>query len=195
MSKYFKGVLFLISALFFVFFNKVNIFAMEAEDESIFLSDANILITPSDESVELISFDAFGDGIQNVIINEYVLKDGSLIIDTVTNNVQGYYYREVTRTKTLAGWGTLSITAGFEWYTEGMFSYVRCTGMTSSFIPDNDSVMVSGDISTSYTSNYVALGKANASANCTLVRHIFGTELNYLSLVIECSDEGTISVR
>jgi len=127
---------------------------------------------------------------------QYILSDGSRITDTVTYSMYGYYSKVVTRTKSLAGWGVLSITATFDWYTEGLFSYVRCSSMTSSFTPSNSSVVVSGDISTSYTSNYVAIGKANATASCALCRHYTGElEMNYISLSIDCSDEGTISVH
>lgn len=198
MGKYYKSILFLICALSCVFFNRVNTYAMEIDGDYLTESDGNLLILPPDESAVLINHNVTYKDSQTVTTNVYILPDGSTIVDTIQHNFVEFYSKEgsdtVTRTKTLNGWGSLTITASFDWYTKGMFSYVRCSSMTAYFTPNNSHGTVTYDISTSYTSKYVAIGKASATANCTLSRHYTGElEMNYLSFSIECSDEGTIS--
>lgn len=63
----------------------------------------------------------------------YQQPDGTIITDTLDISAIAPASRNgsdtATRTRTISGWGSVSITASFKWYTKGMFSYVKCTSI------------------------------------------------------------------
>lgn len=125
----------------------------------------------------------------------YQQKDGTLITDTFDVSAVATLSKNgtdtATRTRSISGWGTITITAGFQWYTEGLFSYVKCTSMSASY-----SLASKVKVDTwekSYTKNYVKIGKAKAQVEYyfynsnAIFQHQSGT------FKITCSDSGTIS--
>ena len=109
----------------------------------------------------------------------YEQEDGTIIIDTL--NVGADLMRSsngsdtATRTRTISGWGSITITATFDWYTEGVFSYVRCSSMSAS--RSLASGVAVSTWTTSSTSNYVAIGTAKAQ-----VEYYFYNYLNLFDL-------------
>lgn len=77
----------------------------------------------------------------------YQQPDGTIITDTLDISAIAPASRNgsdtATRTRTISGWGSVSITASFKWYTKGMFSYVKCTSMSASHSLDSRAIMVS----------------------------------------------------
>lgn len=71
----------------------------------------------------------------------YQQPDGTIITDTLDISAIAPASRNgsdtATRTRTISGWGSVSITASFKWYTKGMFSYVKCTSMSASHSLDS----------------------------------------------------------
>lgn len=96
-----------------------------------------------------------------------------------------------TRTREITNWGTITITASFKWYTEGAFSYVKCTGMTASH-----SLAPKAEVSkwnTSYTSDYVSIGTAKAQVDYYFYNVDAHFQYQEGTFKITCSDSGTIS--
>lgn len=164
-----------------------------SENESEY--ESRYVLAPPEEDAIVINSDSFYEDGRRITTTTYQMSDGSIITDTINEGVNGNRSSEgsdvVTRSKTVNGWGTLTIIAAFDWYTEIPFSYVRCSYMYSYFTPSPG--VIYGDITNSYTSDYVAIGKASANARVTLTGHFPELAVYLMELTIECSDSGTIS--
>ena len=94
----------------------------------------------------------------------YQQPDGTIITDTLDISAIAPASRNgsdtATRTRTISGWGSVSITASFKWYTKGMFSYVKCTGMSASHSLDSRAKVSTWE--KNYTKDYVSIGTAKA---------------------------------
>lgn len=196
---------FLIIALGYILIlgNVVSVHAVENVEDSQNTNTSGVVykIAAPEEDAILLNTNTIFQNDSKITTTTYQLSDGSIVTDTLNEGILNARSSSgsdvVTRSKTKSGWGTLTITAYFDWYTKTPFSYVRCSSMSSSFVADSSySVGISGEITESYTSDYVSIGKAHATASCTLYRYYLpSVELNDISLTIECSDEGTISDR
>ncbi len=130
-----------------------------------------------------------------ITIKEYLLPDGSTIVDTMSVSAVATLSSEgrdtATRTRKLSDWGTITIKATFDWYTEGAFSYVKCVDM------DATNRLSSGAVASkweeSFTSDYVSLGKAKAQVSYYIYDKDIPTNHTDGTFTITCSDSGTIS--
>ena len=125
----------------------------------------------------------------------YRQPDGTIITDTLNVSAIAPFSSEgtdtATRTRTIADWGTITITASFKWYTEGIFSYVKCTSMSASH--KLDSKVVVSKWNESYTSEYVSIGKAKAQVEYYFYNSAAPFQYQEGTFEITCSDSGTIS--
>ncbi len=125
----------------------------------------------------------------------YQQSDGTIITDILdTSAVQPISKNgsdTATRTRTISGWGSVTITASFKWYTEGMFSYVKCTSMSAS--KSLDSKVKVSTWEKSYTKDYVSIGKAKAQVKYYFYNSKNPTQYQDGTFKITCSDSGTIS--
>lgn len=117
--------------------------------------------------------------------------DGTIVTDTITTlSTDGS--TTTTRTKAISGWGSITIKAGFQWYTSGLFSYVKCTSMTASYTLTASSVAVK-TWETSYTQDYVSIGKANAKVKYYFYNSSTPSYYKSGTFKITCTSSGTIS--
>lgn len=193
MKKSMWFVLFLILFVFIV--NPINVVAMDDVDDS---SDALIAIEIDNallDSGKLIDSKVKMNGEKKTIEKTYELQDGTTIIDTfeytAIRPMSAKGNDTAQRTLTISGWATISITASFDWYTEGMFSYVRCYSMTTDRkLEENVAV---GKWDKSRTSNYVSIGSANAQVDYYFYNSKNPTQKKSGTFKITCKDDGTIS--
>lgn len=130
-----------------------------------------------------------------ITIKEYLLPDGSTIVDTMSVSAVATLSSEgrdtATRTRKLSDWGTITITATFDWYTEGAFSYVKCVDMDATKRLSSGAVASKWEKSS--TSDYVSLGKAKAQVSYYIYDKDIPTNHTDGTFTITCSDSVTIS--
>lgn len=160
--------------------------ASEESDEDVLLSDA-----------VLISSDTYTEGGKEVICDIYLKPDGTKVIDTLAIDSLTVYStqgtKSATRTREITGWGTVTLTANFTWYTEIPFSYVKCTYADYSF--SLDSKVALNNIRLSYTKDYVSIGKASAKVSYYMYNKTFPAQFIDSSFKITCTDTGVIGTE
>lgn len=175
-------------------------------------SFANELNSNSDvEQAILNTFDEFNNDIANLIEENvsiennivtvkkiYLDKDGDRVESILKYDKPNYNERNssgntsTTMNKNIEGWGKASLSAEFDWYTQGMYKYIRCSSAYGSFSPENSNI--TSYISTTKTSNYVSIGKANATSNFNIKDRRTNKEKN-TTLKIICDDNGNTSTN
>ena len=192
-----KGIKITVVALLVVVTTMCNGFTVHASD----FDEADSTISASSDvdaaliGAQLISEKEYVENGRRISEKIYEQEDGTIIIDTL--NVGANLLRSsngsdtATRTRTISGWGSITITATFDWYTEGAFSYVRCSSMSAS------RSLVSGVVvstwTTSRTSNYVAIGTANAQVEYYFYNSAVPFQYQQGTFKITCTDDGSIS--
>lgn len=143
----------------------------------------------------LISSNSYIENDRMITVTVYEDTDGTIITDTLSVSATAAYSKSgsdtVTRTRTLSDWGSITITATFEWYEDGLFSYVKCKSMRAykSFRPQfSFSVW-----ETSYTSEDVAIGTAKAQVKYAVNNTLAFASYKKGTFKITCSDTGKIS--
>ena len=125
----------------------------------------------------------------------YQQPDGTIITDTLDISAIAPASRNgsdtATRTRTISGWGSVSITASFKWYTKGMFSYVKCTSMSASHSLDSRAKVSTWE--KNYTKDYLSIGTAKAQVKYYFYNSKNPAQYQDGTFKITCSDEGTIS--
>ncbi|MCM1084226.1 MAG: hypothetical protein NC428_12215 [Clostridium sp.] len=158
----------------------------EETDESSFLDDAIC-----------ISNDTYISDGKEVTQTVYVKKDGTKIIDTLECDMVSLYSssgnKTATRTRQIDGWGSVTLTATFDWYTKVPFSYVRCTDASYNF--NLNSNVALSQIHLRYTEDYVSIGKANAKVSYFMYNKIYNAQHVDDSFEIRCSDTGVITTN
>ncbi len=143
----------------------------------------------------LISEDSYIEDGRQITVIVYKQADGTIITDTLSVSAMAAYSKNgtdtATRTRTISGWGSITITASFKWYTEGLFSYVKCTSMSAS--RSLDSKVVVSTWQKSYTKDYVSIGKAKAQVEYYFYNSTNPTQYQDGTFKITCTDSGTIS--
>lgn len=139
-----------------------------------------------------------GDRMITVII--YHTKDGLIVTDTLDRSAISTHSKNgkntVTRKREMGNYGTISITATFQWYTNenaGIIGtgYVRCTEMSASWT--NPTGYTCDVWETSYEDEYQSFGKAWAQVKYKIYEtkapmyEVKGT------FKITCDDTGNIS--
>jgi len=143
----------------------------------------------------MISTNSYIENDRAITETVYRQSDGTVIVDTLNISAIAPFSKEgtdtATRKRTISGWGSITITASFKWYTEGLFSYVKCTSMSSSHSLDSKAVVSKWE--ESYTKDYVSIGKATAQVEYYFYNSAVPFQYQEGTFKITCSDSGTIS--
>lgn len=143
----------------------------------------------------MISTNSYIENDRAITETVYKQSDGTIIVDTLNISAVAPFSKEgtdtATRKRTISNWGSITITASFKWYTEGLFSYVKCTSMSSSHSLDSKAVVSKWE--ESYTKDYVSIGKATAQVEYYFYNSAVPFQYQEGTFKITCSDSGTIS--
>lgn len=150
---------------------------------------------PALEDATLISTNSYIENDRQITETVYILPDGNTITDVLETSAVAQMSSSgsdtATRTRTITNWGTITITASFTWYTSGNFSYVKCSSMTASYSMKSN--VTRNNWETSYTSDYVSIGKAKAQVDYHFYQTDMPTQYTKGTFKITCTDSGTIS--
>lgn len=177
----------------------VSVFAAESDQNAKnIVPKVTYNIEMSDEALvgaTHISSNIYQENGRLITVDVYEQQDGTIITDTFERSAIAMYSKEgsdtATRTRDLGNWGSISITASFKWYTEGGFSYVKCTSMST-----RQNLSSYAKVTTweeSYTSNYVSIGSAKASVKYYMYNEQIQVQYQEGTFSITCTDEGNIS--
>lgn len=148
------------------------------------LSDATLILT-----------DSYIENGRQITVNVYELPDGTTVTDTLSVSAMTTYSKNgsdtAVRTREISGWGSITITASFVWYTEGLFSYVKCKNMSATRSLSSNAVVTTWE--TSYTEDYVSIGKATAQVKYYMYNSKVPVQYQEGTFKITCTDDGTIS--
>lgn len=172
----------------------VSAFAAESKLEP-YVSYSIDAQVPDLEGTICLSSDSYIENGRLITTEVYQMPDGTIITDTLNRSAFAMYSSEgsdtVTRTKKISGWGSFTLTGNFDWYTEGMFSYVRCSSASGSHDLDKNAVLSGFNVTKS--EGYIKLGTAYAKlAYKAYNKQIPAQGING-SFKITCSDDGKIS--
>ena len=186
------------SILCAILFNNTTAFAASAPTTESYVS-YSIEIEDDDTLVnaDMISTNSYIENGRLITEQVYEQPDGTIITDILDVSAiaplskNGTDTATATRTRTISGWGSITITASFKWYTEGLFSYVKCTSMTASHSLKSQVGVSTWD--KSYTKDYVSIGKAKAQVEYFFYNSVNPIQYQNGTFKITCSDSGTIS--
>jgi hypothetical protein len=170
-----------------------------SEDKTIDVEQIdNLICIENDELLEdasLIDEETTKDGKEITNTKTYELEDGTKVIDTLSyheNILRSKNGKDtVSRTRTVKDWFSISITATFQWYTEGFFSYVKCNSMSAYYVTFKSAVK--SVFSKTHTTDYKAIGKAKASVEYKFYNLKIPQQYKKGTFTITCTDTGTIS--
>lgn len=148
------------------------------------------------DGAKLISTRKIRTGNKTIVEKQYELRDGTIVNDKLTINSKcGVLSKNgsdsATRTRTLSGWGSITLSASFKWYTKNNIRYVKCTNMSASYTMD--SRVAKSKWETSYTKDYIPFGKAKAQVKYQFYNKKNPTQYQKGTFKITCTDSGTIS--
>lgn len=169
MKNLLKRMFIMIFALALVLTNNMSVKASEnAEHET---EGVVFMMEEPEEGSIIVSENTQFENNRKITTLVYQLQDGTVVTDTLDEGNPTMRSNSgsdtVTRQKTVSGWGTLTVTGTFDWYTKFPFSYVRCSSMSSSYSGNGEVTSTNQ----SRTENYVSIGKAQATASYDLADH------------------------
>lgn len=196
MQKVRKMILSIVIALFMLIStSNTTAFAMETGDTNVPPYSIEIEGDTLLENATLLDTDSYVVNGRLTTVKTYELTDGTKIIDTLTVSAFRPYSANgtdtATRTREISTWGKITLTASFQWYTEGLFSYVKCTSMSAS--KSLNAGAVASTWETSYTKDYVSIGKASAQVKYYFYNSKVPVQYTDGTFKITCTDTGTIS--
>lgn len=174
--------------------NSVNVFAM---DNNIEQKDINYSIEFEDDllnNATKISEEnvTYGDRIKT--ITTYILDDETEVVETFTrgNNLatrSDYGSDTASRTRTIKDWGSVTVTASFEWEKSKYVSYVECTSVSASKSLDSRAKVKEWNVDK--TNGKVNIGTAKGYVDY----HFYNSLGQYVkgNVKITCTDTGKIS--
>lgn len=193
--KKFRSIIIIFICVLFVSTNRDFVCAADTISKG---PNANLSVEIEDSALENAKFISEESCIKKgrmITTKIYKQSDGTMITDVFDVSARSLFSKNgsdvTTRTRVISGWGTVSITAGFRWYTKGLFSYVKCTSMSASRSINSKAAV--GTWETSYTDNYVSIGKAKAQVKYYFYNKSNPTQFQDGTFKITCSDSGTIS--
>ncbi len=195
--KVFRLLINTIAIISLLLINSTDVFAASINnvEKDIPHVEYSIEFEDSLENAEVISSQSNIIDERLVLETVYQQSDGTIITDTLIYSAIAPLSENgsdtVTRIRTISGWGTISITASFDWYTKNLFSYVRCSSMSATY-SINSGVVVS-TWETDHSSEYLSIGKAEASVNYYMYNSAVPFQFQEGTFKITCSDSGTIS--
>lgn len=163
-------------------FNRFN-YSIEIEDDTTL------------EGATLVDYEEYFNDGKYTTVKTYIQTDGTTIVDTFTINAANPYSPSgsdtATRTRDISGYASITLTGSFDWYTEGMFAYVRCSSVSASKTLHPSAGC--SEWETSRTENYVSIGTANASVQY----YFYDVNVPFAgkggTFKITCDDTGKIS--
>jgi len=165
----------------------VNVYA-----DTILDNDNNLEVS---SGLKEISSDVYYENDQIISESVYEDENGTIIIDSLETSINALKSKKgtdtATRSRTISGWGTVTITAKFQWYTANGFSYVKCVSMNA-YRSLSDGVSVA-KWDKSYTSDYVSIGNAVAKVEYQFYNSSNPVQYQKGTFKITCTDTGTIS--
>ena len=194
--KYIKRFFTIIMIVCVITGNNMTAFAATLSKEEKYV---NYSITIENDSIlnsaELISNNSYIEDGRMITEAIYKQPDGTIIIDTLNVSAIATFSKNgsdtATRTRIISGWGSITITASFSWWTKGAFSYVQCTGMSASHSLNSKAAVSKWN--TSCTEDAVSLGKARAQVEYYFYNSEVIFQYQEGTFKITCSDSGTIS--
>ncbi|MCR5700778.1 MAG: hypothetical protein K6G76_01390 [Lachnospiraceae bacterium] len=127
---------------------------------------------------------------------KYRQNDGTYITDTITHNRAVLTSKKgndtVSRSKEVKNWGTVFLTATFDWYTNKYAAYVQCSSVSSSATLINKK-KTTASLNTSKSNGYVMLGKAYGKVDYNLYNTKNPVLCSTGNMKITCSDTGAIN--
>lgn len=143
----------------------------------------------------LISTNSYTENGRYITETVYKQPDGTIITDVLDVSAIAPFSNEgkdtAKRTRTIDGWGSITIEAAFMWYTEGIISYVKCAGMKA-----YNTLEANVGINTwekSYTEDYVSVGNAKAQVEYFFYSTIYKFQHQEGTFKITCTDTGVIN--
>ena len=197
-SKTMKSLVLVGTAIMLTFGMSVSSFAADACVGELKNSEGIYSIDMDDTALAgaaHISSETYIENGRMITVDVYKQQDGTIITDTFERSATAMLSKEgtdtATRSRHLNGWGSISITASFKWYTQGNFSYVTCLSMNASHDLDKDAVLSKWE--ESYTEDFVSVGAAKASVKYSMYNSKFPAQSQKGTFTITCTDEGKIS--
>lgn len=183
--------------IFFVVLLNINSVVYAKQNNDVLEMDEEVEKNSFLDDAICISNDTYISNGKEVTKTVYVKEDGTKIIDTLECDAVSLYSssgsKTATRTRQIDGWGSVVLTATFDWYTKVPFSYVRCTTASYDFYL-NSNVALS-QIHLTHTDGYVSIGKANAKVSYFMYNKIYNAQYVDDSFKIYCSDTGVITTN
>lgn len=188
-------ILLAVVASLILFVGSENVYAADGVSEEPEVYYSVDIEDPALENATLISTNSYIENDRQITETVYALPDGNTITDVLETSAVAPMSSSgsdtATRTRTISNWGTITITASFTWYTSGNFSYVKCSSMTASNSMKSNVAVSNWE--TSYTSDYVSIGKAKAQVDYHFYQTDMPTQYTKGTFKITCTDNGTIS--
>lgn len=126
----------------------------------------------------------------------YQLEDGTIVNDILTVEESMMRSKEgkntVTRKTDASNFSTVYICATFDWYEQGLWSYVQCSSMAAYHVDKSSSVGTSY-FNSSKSEGYKQNGKAHAQVNYRFYNKDLPIQSCEGTFKVTCSDNGVIS--
>lgn len=202
MKKRLRKVVLPLSLISMLALGSTNVFANEIVDntetnsqveETIleqfeeYYNDVDTVISETSETI----------GNTKIIITTYIDKDGDTVTNTLSYEINKSRSNEYTAyadlDKNISGWATINLKATFKYYTQGYFSYVKCSSAIGEVDLASESISAGKPV-INKDSNYVTIGKADASISISMKDSRTDKTKNG-SLTITCTDTGRISSK
>lgn len=152
------------------------------------------------------SFESLGTNSSKVLLNEkksvissniveinrtYLDSNNNTTSDIVTITRSSSGSDIVTRQSQISNFTIVEITASFDWYTSGLFSYVRCSGMSACYTQHTN--LGCSRFTKSQSDGYVSVGSAYAQVSYYFYNTQIPVQYQEGTFKITCTDSGTIS--
>lgn len=131
------------------------------------------------------------------IVRTYLSDDGNTVNDIVniiyskTRSTDGDI--TVQRSSNAAGFTTVSLSATFDWYLDGLYSYVQCSTMAAWYTSTAFSNVVCQYFNQNKSNGYLKMGKAFAEVSYKFYNKDYPAQATNDTFKITCTDTGTVS--
>lgn len=166
--------------------------AAESEQDDDWETDVNCIVEKPDEENLQRLYDTMPIGNIDKELQIPVLT----FDENLQNSVTSRGTMSTGETVSLGEWGSITLYASFEWYEEGLFSYVRCTSMNAVY---NHNTTFSNDVVITKwiiekDSDFVRIGRAKVSLEYRLVNSKIPYQYKSGKITIYGWDDGSISM-
>lgn len=178
-----------------------NVDTEDATDFNIKLDNRFVLDFESidhQEDAVLVNQEITKSELDNVqIVRTYSNDDGTVVNDIVNINYSTTRSLDgditVQRSSNAAGFTTVSLIATFDWYEDGLYSYVQCSSMAAWYTSTAFSNVVCQYFNQNKSNGYVKIGKAFAEVSYKFYNKDYPAQATNDTFKITCTDTGTVS--